>query len=513
MTKTFKYKAAQTPMIIFGVSGLIGSGASFVANSLEKELKSYGYKVSILKVAQSFLESKFSDIPAEDDKKLIEQILKRDLGSNSDNQSATSQHTETSKANTIIKLQDQGNKLRKIHGNAVFSEMSAYCLAGKIIQAPEERHAYIIDSLKNPEEVSLLRSLFREAFFMVGVVADDNIRKSRLFYQKQIKDKEFDEISKNEGAKNGHLIQIRKTVLGSDYFFENNYDKSDKIDGECRRLLNLIFQDSIITPRQDEHGMHLAFVEARKSACMSRQVGAAIVSKEGDVLSLGHNDVPEFGGGLYDSESTNDRRCFANSRVCHNDLEKGVILDSIIAKIKECTCIDDDVIEKIKSKIKETGLGDLTEFSRAVHAEMDAIIGVARSVTPGIVGSTMYVTTYPCHNCAKHIIDAGIKRVVFLEPYEKSMALKLHFDAIHNPFTDCEEHKVRFDNYGGIAPHRYNELLAINPNRERKDKNKKLAIHPIEEILPITNCSAESMKSILCRFREFFKEKFDLCGA
>ena len=51
-----------------------------------------------------------------------------------------------------------------------------------------------------------------------------------------------------------------------------------------------------------------------------------------------------------------------------------------------------------------------------LHAESNAITKLARS-TNSSSGSTLYVTLAPCHDCAKLIIQAGIKRVVFLEQY------------------------------------------------------------------------------------------------
>ena len=44
--------------------------------------------------------------------------------------------------------------------------------------------------------------------------------------------------------------------------------------------------------------------------------------------------------------------------------------------------------------------------------------------------ATLYTTTFPCHNCAKHIIAAGIARVVYVEPYPKSKAMEFHGDAL-----------------------------------------------------------------------------------
>ena len=134
--------------------------------------------------------------------------------------------------------------------------------------------------------------------------------------------------------------------------------------------------------------------------------------------------------------------------------------------------IKDSNFERIKQIIlNKTRLKTLIEFSRAVHAEMDAIITVARTAALGLVGSTLYVTTYPCHNCAKQIIAAGIKRVVFLEPYVKSLAQKLHSDAINNPLETPSSLKVTFDNYGGVAPSRYADFFSLD--RDRKDKQGK----------------------------------------
>ncbi|MCP2807341.1 deaminase, partial [Salmonella enterica subsp. enterica serovar Typhimurium] len=74
--------------------------------------------------------------------------------------------------------------------------------------------------------------------------------------------------------------------------------------------------------------------------------------------------------------------------------------------------------------LKDTGLLGITEYGRAVHAEMEALLSAARNGI-AIRGGTLYTTTYPCHNCAKHIVAAGIKKVKFVEPYPKSYATKM----------------------------------------------------------------------------------------
>lgn len=108
---------------------------------------------------------------------------------------------------------------------------------------------------------------------------------------------------------------------------------------------------------------------------------------------------------------------------------------------------------------------DITEYGRAVHAEMDALLTCARSgVSPS--GGILYVTTFPCHNCTRHIIAAGIKRVFYIEPYAKSRAQEPHEDAIivEERVFDKQVRGMRrvpFTHFVGIGPRRYFDLFSM----------------------------------------------------
>lgn len=118
-------------------------------------------------------------------------------------------------------------------------------------------------------------------------------------------------------------------------------------------------------------------------------------------------------------------------------------------------------------KLASTRLMNLTEFGRAVHAEMEALLSAARNrFSPR--GCILYTTTFPCHNCAKHIVAAGISRVVYIEPYPKSLADRLHGDAIAFPEDKEKNGKVTFEPYRGIAPRMYSTLFSsITPEGKR----------------------------------------------
>lgn len=72
---------------------------------------------------------------------------------------------------------------------------------------------------------------------------------------------------------------------------------------------------------------------------------------------------------------------------------------------------------------------------------MAALLDAARRGV-SVAGNQMFSTTFPCHNCARHIVGAGVREVVYREPYEKSLAGALHPDAIAVDPADHVENKV-----------------------------------------------------------------------
>jgi deoxycytidylate deaminase len=241
------------------------------------------------------------------------------------------------------------------------------------------------------------------------------------------------------------------------------------------------------------------------------------MNSSGEVLATGCNDVPESGGGLYSVDSPNDYRCVHRSgQICFNDREKRKLQDSIGELLRPAVLglgveeVPDAWLESVlKAMSDKTRLGSLIEFSRSVHAEMDAIVSLARRGGPGISNATLYTTTFPCHSCARHIVAAGITKVYYVEPYEKSMAELLHRDAIDfeepqqaprapaEP-TDGEaandqdddnqvyvHERVRFVHFEGVAPRLFAAVFRSD-NRKEKGTGKYIKIRESEakQVLP-----------------------------
>ena len=235
-----------------------------------------------------------------------------------------------------------------------------------------------------------------------------------------------------------------------------------------------MFGDPFVNPTFEEFAMYVAYASSLRSSDLSRQVGA-VVTRGNDIVALGANDSPSFGGGQYWTRLEEGRYISPSG----TDAARGYDANKI-----EYKKLVDEVLDAVdihpnhkkrkdyESALKKTSLSSLTEYGRGVHAEMEALSCCARNGV-STKGCSMFVTTFPCHNCAKHIVAMGIKNVYYIEPYPKSKALSLHNDTVSTDVTSDD--MVHFIPFTGVGPRRFMELFAMNSpplyEKKRKDKN------------------------------------------
>src|SRR5580658_8370770 len=153
--------------------------------------------------------------------------------------------------------------------------------------------------------------------------------------------------------------------------------------------------------------MYHASSAQMQSACLSRQVGAALVDVDGNVVATGTNEAPRAGGGVYGESLESDSRDYrcamfpdATKRFCRNTREQNEIIQELITQIPELNALGGERKKTLAVELRKTRIGGLLEFSRAVHAEMDALLSAARK-GESLVGTRLFVTTFPCHYCAR----------------------------------------------------------------------------------------------------------------
>lgn len=350
---------------------------------------------------------------------------------------------------------DAGSRLRETIGADALARMA---LAEVSLRRGERRIsprpvAYVFWSLKHPEEVALLRWVYGGAFHLIGLFASEQERIQELQRKPGMRRSEAIELverdREEDGKKRGQ--QTRDSFHRADAFLHWGADEDAK---GLDRFLDAVFVNPALSPTKDEHSMFLAYASATRSGELSRQVGAALVSAEGDVVALGANDVPRHGGGLYWPGEDDDRDSIRGQD--SNVKTRSELLESVAKELQV------ENPRELADRLERTRLRRITEYGRAVHAEMEALMSCARS---GIStrGGTLYVTTYPCHNCARHIIAAGIRRIVYVEPYPKSRALDLHGKDLVEvpPGTPSEDGRVTFEPFLGIGARRFFDYFSM----------------------------------------------------
>ena len=118
----------------------------------------------------------------------------------------------------------------------------------------------------------------------------------------------------------------------------------------------------------DEYFMGVAFLSGMRSKDPSTQVGACIIDKEKKIIGMGYNGFP--------LGSSDDEMPWGKT---------GDFLD--------------------------------TKYLYVVHAELNAILNSIKSLKE----STIYVTHFPCNECAKAIVQSGIKKVIYFSDKHKNL--------------------------------------------------------------------------------------------
>ena len=433
-TAPFDVYTNEPTEIVIGLVGPLGTDQDKVIRQISDRLRDYGYNPKSIRFSADIIpqlagKAKIPSSPAYD------------------------------RALSLIEL---GNQIRLAsRNNAILAIACAAEIAkrrpdpmGKVVKT-----AYIIGSLKHPDEVEELRKIYSGGFYLFAVHTDRARRVEHMRKQKggMPEDKAIQLILRDEGEKAIHGQHTRDTFHLADFFVADE-GNDHNLRYSIRRCLDLMFGKPTLTPTFNEFAMFMAFASSLRSADLSRQVGA-VIAKGSEILATGANDCPRAGGGLYwpfftgnevvDEPGGRDYMRGFDS----NAAEKQKLVAAIAG------CFPKVASDESASRLKRTPLDDITEYGRVVHAEMEALLACARSQVSS-VGATLYCTTFPCHNCAKHIIAAGIHEVVYIEPYPKSKALEFHSDAVTTEKEDGA--KVRFKPFIGVGPRKFFDLFSMS---------------------------------------------------
>jgi len=136
-------------------------------------------------------------------------------------------------------------------------------------------------------------------------------------------------------------------------------------------------------PSWDEYFMSIAVQVSGRSTCLRRQTGAVLV-KDKRILATGYNGVP-----------------------------------SGLAHCEQVGCLREQ---------RQIASGSHHELCRGIHAEQNAVIQAAKHGI-AIDGSSVYSTHQPCVLCAKILLNAGVRDIVYRDPYPDELSEELLAEA------------------------------------------------------------------------------------
>jgi deoxycytidylate deaminase len=397
-------------------------------------------------------------------------------------------------------------------GNAIRDAMGAQDALAKIAAADisdrrgalaKSRRVFIIDSLKRPEEIDMLRQIYGPLFYCISIYADQRTREDRLTEKFTTAAPAAEDAGKaRQDATN--LVRddqddrkkwgqrVRKAFQNGDYFVRT--DEGEELDRSLHRFLQLVFNEPYVSPTRSEVAMSHARTAGLRSVDLSRQVGAAVVARDGRLLSTGCNEVPSAGGGQYWEDDPDDARDFRRGHDENDRMKERAVVELIDAMsdlFKEQYENTGETVYKIlvdQHRLDDTRIDGLIEFGRVVHAE-NAAIDSAGLGGISVQDADLYCTTFPCHMCTRVIIDTGIRNVFYIEPYPKSAAFDLYSDSIvvnpKLPRSAYEERlrarlacdrRVHYIPFEGVAPRRYTAMFISG--RRKKDNGDVETFEP-----------------------------------
>lgn len=455
--------------LVVGLVGRIGVNTADVAIWITEILHSLRYDSRKIKITDYLETKKFSGIELRSD--TIENRYKSYI-------SACNKIREKARSNDFF----ASYAIQRIIGER--SEKS-----GKP-NVPAKRTAYIVDQLKRPEEAIALRSVYGQQFILVSchMPMDKRVatlaRKIAEGHASAPKSKEWlheaselIERDDKEGA-----VEFGQRVSDVFPLADVIIDASDKQAAEklLERFFGALFGNFFVSPTKAEFAQNIALNVALTSCDTARQVGATI-TRNGDIISTGFNEAPKFGGGTYWSGEPTDGRDLALGKDV-NTVRKRQMVTDIIKLLRDNELLknntiadhelEDVFLDKKDAPLKKSQIMDTLEYGRAVHAEMSAISAAAR-LGLSTADSTLHCTTFPCHNCSKHIVAAGIREVYYLEPYGKSFADELYPDSIEIDTSNPRCGAVNFKQFIGITPNRYAQIFSKEKLKDHRGNVRK----------------------------------------
>ena len=421
MASEVKFECVSPELPVIGFTGALGSGCTYLATGLRDF---HGYHYCSLS------------------KPIHDELKRRSLEATSKN------------------LQDVGDELREKNGLDYLAQVALKEAEDELKQQGPKPAGLAVDGIRNTAEIQALRAW--PHFYLLAVQANKELREQRVlakadrcttadeFQKADERDAEEQKAHGQQVTRCNYLadiIVINEHSISPDAQLERQKYISEKLYNPYTMLIEHLANGESpkeSRAKQGEALMTLAYVESRRSSCVKRQVGAVIATKDGDVVSAGHNDVPDASSPCIEDprygwcardcvqEKVGQRlkycpSCGKKVKIKIKCQQCGIGIDHFAKRCPKCKADVDlsyrcsrcetEVFEEFLPGASEGKTGKLLDICRSLHAEENAILNLSRTGVRLPEGAVLYSTTFPCNLCANKIVAVGIRTVFYAEPY------------------------------------------------------------------------------------------------
>jgi dCMP deaminase len=287
----------------------------------------------------------------------------------------------------------------------------------------------VIDAIRNPYEGFFLKRRYAN-FYLVSINTSNSERLRSLREYRRLSDSDIKELDDKEypnkisGAEKFVAQNIQECIEVSDIHIHNSksseFSHNDLVS-QLAWYVTLMMHPGLVMPTSIENCMQIAYTAKQNSGCISRQVGAVVTDDTYSVKSVGWNSTPQgqIPCLLRSAEDLIEGR--NKSDYSEYELKNPVFREALNAKYSNLIATNKDsnrnfsfCFKSIQNEIE----GEKNQVhTRALHAEENAFMQIAKHGGQKLLGGVLFTTASPCELCAKKAYQLGLKKIIYIDPY------------------------------------------------------------------------------------------------
>ncbi len=294
------------------------------------------------------------------------------------------------------------------------------------------RDYFVIDAFRNPFEALYFKEKY-SAFYLIAINAPDDDRVNRLGEGLDLSPSIINKLDDKEYPKNSPLSDyssfisqnISACIQFADIHVHNsgNYRNRDfnLLKYQLVKFVCLIQHPGLVTPSREEKLMQVAYTAKLNSGCLSRQVGAVVTNSDMAIKAIGWNSSPDdqvpcLLRNIDMLLSNNDQEAYSHYE--HTNIEFRKVAYAYKEKLPNEEIIDGLNASYCFKDLQNDMDGKKNQVhNRALHAEENAFLQIAKYGGEGVIDGYLFTTASPCESCSRKAYQIGISCIVYIDPY------------------------------------------------------------------------------------------------